>query len=174
MDAEAKAAKKREYDRLRSKEYYHRMKLEQPELYAKRTAEQVIRNREAREKLKKEQPDLQKERDEKYNSKKKHDPEKLLKDYKRKAADRKLSFGISDNFAMMMFYDRCHYCHTTPAEIGRLTGIDRMDNKEGYEAGNVVPCCKRCNFIKGAMHYSDFVDMCKRMAQFHGNIRRSV
>lgn len=53
---------------------------------------------------------------------------------------------------------KCFYCKRTLDEIkkendrlnnkaNRLT-IDRTDNKKGYEKGNLVLCCMRCNSIK--------------------------
>jgi hypothetical protein len=36
-------------------------------------------------------------------------------------------------------------------------GIDRKDNAAGYVEGNVVPCCKTCNYVKKSMLYGDFM-----------------
>lgn len=42
---------------------------------------------------------------------------------------------------------KCDYCE---GNIGRCgTGMDRLDSSKEYEMGNVVPCCKRCNILKG-------------------------
>ena len=54
---------------------------------------------------------------------------------------------------------KCHYCGIDQAKITlnqdmmpninihRLT-LDRLNPKKGYEKGNVVLCCSRCNLIK--------------------------
>lgn len=51
----------------------------------------------------------------------------------------------------------CHYCGgQLPALSGH--GLDRKDNSKGYEVGNVVPCCTRCNLTKGdRFTYREFV-----------------
>ena len=36
------------------------------------------------------------------------------------------------------------------------TGIDRYDNKKGYEKENCVPCCSVCNRLKTDMSIKDF------------------
>jgi hypothetical protein len=41
----------------------------------------------------------------------------------------------------------CTYCGGTLPEAG--SGLDRKDNLKGYISGNVVPCCFRCNYMKG-------------------------
>jgi hypothetical protein len=42
---------------------------------------------------------------------------------------------------------RCTYCSGKIEPTG--SGLDRMDNDKGYIFGNVTPCCKICNWIKG-------------------------
>lgn len=55
---------------------------------------------------------------------------------------------------------RCHYCDDTPKNelrrpriygtaVLRYQGVDRKNNARGYTNDNVVPCCGRCNLIKG-------------------------
>ena len=41
----------------------------------------------------------------------------------------------------------CHYCGTT--DLGTGLGLDRLDCIRGYEEGNLVPCCARCNEARG-------------------------
>ncbi len=52
----------------------------------------------------------------------------------------------------------CYLCQSPPAQIkagGRrhgpyvYNGVDRVDNTKGYILGNVMPCCKACNTLKG-------------------------
>ncbi len=61
----------------------------------------------------------------------------------------------------------CHYCG---AEIswseyntnvnGAAYNLDRKDNSKGYEIGNVVVCCKRCNYGKAdRFTYEEWVEM---------------
>lgn len=43
----------------------------------------------------------------------------------------------------------CHYCN---GELGTTifygSGLDRLDNDQGYHLNNVVPCCKYCNSLR--------------------------
>jgi hypothetical protein len=43
-------------------------------------------------------------------------------------------------------------------KFGKLiyNGIDRMNSTLGYTPVNTVPCCKVCNFTKGARSYEEF------------------
>jgi hypothetical protein len=73
---------------------------------------------------------------ERYRSARKREAKKgrLLKSY--------LSF---DAF-VAMHGNTCVYCGC----ISMKLGLDRKDNEQGYIKDNVVPCCKRCNKVKGA------------------------
>jgi hypothetical protein len=41
----------------------------------------------------------------------------------------------------------CHYCHRILNKSG--TGLDQKVAGSGYTPDNVVPCCRRCNRVKG-------------------------
>lgn len=70
----------------------------------------------------------------------------------------------------------CHYCGATPTQehIGalgatdgnpyRYNGIDRTNNSKGYEVGNVVACCGRCNTAKMDTDIEDFTAWVLRVA----------
>jgi hypothetical protein len=45
----------------------------------------------------------------------------------------------------------CFYCSGGLGKTEKGSGLDRLENHLGYEAGNVVPCCGTCNRIKGDM-----------------------
>ena len=71
----------------------------------------------------------------------------------------------------------CYYCGASPSTLIRpgvysssiytYNGIDRLDNEKGYELGNVVSCCGRCNRAKGTMHVDEFR---KWIAAVHGHL----
>jgi hypothetical protein len=42
-----------------------------------------------------------------------------------------------------------------PSEF-RYQGMDRVEPKLGYVTGNVVPCCKTCNWAKQRMGLIEF------------------
>jgi hypothetical protein len=81
--------------------------------------------------------------------------------YKTKGRD----WGLSPNEAEELLLGNCHYCGVPPSNKASnkrsngefvYNGIDRIDNTLGYEAGNVVSCCKRCNIAKNDMPYDEF------------------
>ena len=39
----------------------------------------------------------------------------------------------------------------------RYNGVDRIDNSRGYEEGNVVPCCRQCNWSKRDLTTEQFL-----------------
>lgn len=64
-----------------------------------------------------------------------------------RAKRRKLSWKIpKDSFAHLIAQP-CTYCSGKLDSSG--CGLDRLDNSKGYEPGNVVPSCGKCNRIRG-------------------------
>jgi len=47
----------------------------------------------------------------------------------------------------------------------KYNGIDRRDPKKGYVPGNVVPCCKICNYAKHTLTYRQFKAWIKRVVK---------
>lgn len=88
----------------------------------------------------------------------------LILKYKYGARKRNLEYSLSNADAVRLFKSNCTYCGVTPQHgIGRTTrfiynGIDRRDNAVGYTVGNTVACCTACNFLKGSLSYSAFVE----------------
>lgn len=72
----------------------------------------------------------------------------------------------------------CHYCGSKPSNtqpdvryetrrgkkekliitpfVLKYNGIDRIDCNKGYVDGNVVSCCKKCNFAKNSLSQYEF------------------
>ena len=88
------------------------------------------------------------------------------------AKQRGLEFSLSREDFYRLTDGKCFYCGNEPGSEYWSTrnsnglyihnGIDRLDNNKGYVSGNVVTCCKTCNFIKGTMGHRDFVEWIKR------------
>ena len=66
----------------------------------------------------------------------------------------------------------CYYCGAPPQNIRKSSkgngsfvynGIDRIDNSRGYVSGNVVACCKKCNFAKRDMSQEEFKQWVRRI-----------
>lgn len=98
----------------------------------------------------------------------------LLRQYKRTARDRGLVFSLSKRDFYELTSSNCHYCNKRPSQhsVARhrnmttegikhstytYSGIDRVDNLQGYTISNCVPCCFTCNQMKGTMTYEDFI-----------------
>lgn len=61
-------------------------------------------------------------------------------------------WGLSFEEFAKLTSSPCHYCGRRNSNCykGRTyNGIDRKENKKGYHTSNVVPCCSRCNSVKG-------------------------
>ena len=61
-------------------------------------------------------------------------------------------WGLSDAQFLEITSKPCAYCGALPSNKTHgfvYNGIDRMDNSKGYHPLNVVPCCWKCNIIKG-------------------------
>ena len=83
-----------------------------------------------------------------------------------------LEFSLSPEEFRALIAQDCHYCGEPPSRvIDRLgdrlvvNGLDRMDSGQGYTKDNCVACCTRCNMIKRAMPYLDFVTWVKQVAR---------
>lgn len=76
--------------------------------------------------------------------------------YKKSAAARNYTWGLTDEDTRYLFKQNCYYCGVKPRKIEMhnystpafLNGIDRVDNELGYNLANCVPCCKTCQFKK--------------------------
>lgn len=91
--------------------------------------------------------------------------------YKRNAAQRGLSWEVTDQELQGLIFEPCHYCgvlgasetkrhYKTSSPAGnslRNNGIDRVDNRVGYVISNLVPCCKYCNIAKMSMSREEFL-----------------
>lgn len=54
-----------------------------------------------------------------------------------------------------MLGNPCFWCGGVLNETG--SGLDRLDNRNGYELGNVVPSCWSCNVLKGRIEGLGFI-----------------
>jgi hypothetical protein len=59
----------------------------------------------------------------------------------------------------------CFYCGLNPESVIKTTrgmvghkflGLDRINSLYGYHKGNVIPCCRFCNFAKHDRTLEDF------------------
>jgi hypothetical protein len=69
--------------------------------------------------------------------------------------------------AVQLFRSDCYYCGHEAPMAGYGYRVDRLDNSKGYEPGNVVACCKPCNFAKCTDTPAEFIRKCHRVASFY-------
>lgn len=92
----------------------------------------------------------------------------VLREYQRSAQRKGLDWGLTDGEAFALFEGACWYCGVAPSRtregwrhrlLGSYTfnGIDRRDSRQGYVPGNTVSCCPECNYAKGRIGASEFV-----------------
>jgi hypothetical protein len=96
----------------------------------------------------------------------------IYRTYKHNAKIRGIAFELPfENFAQM-HKKRCFYCGDAPRnhKKGRrgmlsitYSGIDRVNNAEGYFIGNCVPCCSMCNAAKLDKPIQEFIDWALRL-----------
>jgi len=100
----------------------------------------------------------------------------VLDIYERGAWERGHSWELLDAEALMLMSRPCHYCGLPPSNerrrrtaIFRFSGLDRMDNTQGYARQNVVPCCSGCNRAKGVDSYEGFLARIRRIYERQQN-----
>lgn len=74
--------------------------------------------------------------------------------YQRAAKRRGIAMELTEEeFTKIIEIGICKYSGTE----GKM-GIDRVDNNKGYIQNNCVPCCWKCNQMKGQMTEQEFED----------------
>lgn len=92
--------------------------------------------------------------------------------YKRSAKVRGYSFELEEKTFREIITKPCRYCGdrytqckktTTSNGAFYYTGIDRLDNTVGYTKNNCVPCCAKCNRMKGVMSCQEFTNQVEKI-----------
>ena len=87
--------------------------------------------------------------------------------YRRNAVVRDYRWSLTKEYFEELTKQNCYYCGALPAQKYRqvnsngwyiYNGIDRVDNSEGYVPSNVVPCCIKCNKMKGKLSENGFFE----------------
>lgn len=96
----------------------------------------------------------------------------VLRHYIRTSTKRGHKFNLSESICYEIMQKDCIYCGTSPSQIYKhrdcfgefiYNGMDRIDSSKGYFEGNVVPCCKTCNYAKRIMSLSEFKEWIERV-----------
>lgn len=95
--------------------------------------------------------------------------------YNRMKQDRRgHEFNLTKDQVRVLIEQPCHYCGSLPAQETKIdtygynggivyNGLDRMDVTKGYVVGNVVPCCKYCNWAKNDRSVAEFRDWVRQV-----------
>lgn len=62
----------------------------------------------------------------------------------------------------------CYYCGSS------ATGFDKIEPKNGYIKGNIVVCCKNCNFMKHTNSIQDFLNHVEKIHEFQQKKRQNT
>jgi hypothetical protein len=99
---------------------------------------------------------------------------RLYSSYKSGAKNRGYVWDLPLPYFKELIAKPCLYCGSPPEirpgnkQLKRLdiegSGLDRIDNNQGYVIGNVVPCCTWCNTAKRHHSMMDFVAHCRAVA----------
>lgn len=102
-------------------------------------------------------------------------PPPFFAQYKRSARARRKRWRLTPEFFDQLTRLPCHYCGRLPEHwdsgVGRRkqrlggarSGVDRVNNRRGYEVDNVVPCCWPCNAAKSTHSERIFRTHCRRL-----------
>jgi hypothetical protein len=90
--------------------------------------------------------------------------ERLYKNYIKSASKRNYTIGLQFEDFKRLVLSKCYYCQYFKEE--ETNGIDRLDNRKGYEKENCVPCCETCNMMKYVYHPLFFIELCKIVSGF--------
>lgn len=97
----------------------------------------------------------------------------LFDTYRKRAEKAGFVFSLTREQFRAMTSAPCAYCNVQPQQQKRATsesfgsyrynGLDRVDNKRGYEIGNVAPCCGMCNRGKRDFSVEEFLAWVSRV-----------
>lgn len=96
---------------------------------------------------------------------------KYYQEYISGAIKRSIPFNLTFDEFNDIISKPCHYCGQEPYIHERMikranmkepmlkcVGVDRVDSKKFYDTNNCVPCCSKCNTMKMALEFEDFLN----------------
>jgi hypothetical protein len=95
----------------------------------------------------------------------------LFYKYRKSSEKRKISFKLSFEDFLEIIQQDCFYCGKVPSQYFKApeaqggfyyNGIDRLDSKGPYVQGNIVACCKECNYLKWDRNKDEFIEWLKK------------
>lgn len=89
-------------------------------------------------------------------------------EYLKRATKKELEFALTKEQFSNLVNDKCYYCNKENSDSHR-NGIDRKNNNLGYIIDNCLTCCGECNHMKLAFSVEDYIETCKRVAEYSIN-----
>ncbi len=92
--------------------------------------------------------------------------------YNSHARHRNLTFELTKDEFKNFTKQNCYYCGVEPKQIQTslgmngeyiYNGVDRIDSNLGYNMGNCVACCGRCNEAKMSENQTDFINWIEKV-----------
>lgn len=93
-------------------------------------------------------------------------------DYKFNAKNKKIFFNLTIDEFKDLIFNSCYYCGEEPNKYFHppkanggiyCNGVDRKDNKKGYEINNCVSCCSKCNYFKNKLSEEQFLKLIEKI-----------
>lgn len=108
----------------------------------------------------------------------------LYATYKYSATKRGYEFSLTKKEFRNIVISCCAYC-TNSGDFrksravnskrgSKLNGVDRKDSTKGYFLDNCLPCCKRCNLMKGSLSSLEFIEQCRLVAKHTKRINTTM
>lgn len=112
------------------------------------------------EKTRKIEDDRTRERN--YSSEKMLNPLSHFRKYIESACKRNIQFELNLEEFIAIVSNPCNYCeYYSKVEV---IGIDRVDSSLGYIKSNIVPCCQKCNMMKGELTLNEFKEHVNKLS----------
>lgn len=99
----------------------------------------------------------------------------LFNNYIQSAKKRNYEFALTKSQFISLVIEKCFYCGEIPNQIKKsptsqhtfkYNGIDRKNNKLGYEIDNCVSCCGKCNRMKYVLNSDEFLNHIKKILEY--------
>lgn len=110
---------------------------------------------------------------------------KIYCSYRTRSRNENIKFDLTlDQFKTFTSLP-CYYCNKPPSQISinptrtvqgmenskyLYNGLDRVNPSNGYYLGNILPCCKTCNYAKRLMGLTEFLQWIEQV--YNNSVRK--
>ena len=99
---------------------------------------------------------------------------KSSKDKRKKVSKLPFTITVED---IQNLYNKSHFCALSGLDLSvkpfesvnnQNLSVDRIDSNKGYEPDNIQLVDKRINMMKQSLSNQEFIDLCCKVAEYHG------